>query len=766
MISAKKKYIATIAHDIGTPISAFTICLEALKTMSTALLKEQREVVHMAECAVKLLQVVRKDALDYNTRAEGKAPQPSIGKVNIVELLINCSEVLNIAGSYSDLPVKIFRERRLPIAIEGDGEWLWSMVLVLLSNARKYGVTGVIKVYIFLVQAGDQIRIEVADEGMGVPHEKRHRLFKPFSKAHRNDMGGLGLGLHSMYVKALQLGGTVGMRDNPWSKRGSIFWFQIPCSQGAVKREVRRQSTFIDLTKSGNSEVREDSGLQTVVPAFNSSLSGSYSASHPSAHKVLFLGMWNFHLLKTTLEFCSKSNFQVEEYISFDKLLHALAAEICGIVFWLVEELDNDILAKAQQLVDHLHSNPESIRSTTHVVICVKQYFGKCYYQPTPSILEIEENQEDKTDNDIENSPANFKSHPLRTRKKKPKGKSRKGYILPPKSSSSEDASHKGSYLKKAEKEIISFFRTESEQMANKKEKDTFFPKVPHMQSSSKSVLPGFEDTAFPSVLGRGSKRSGPSAQDERSLASLRSASHTSGYPFPDNIEIINKPFCDADLIIAIMCCGAYKQMHVVCFEDHLLEDPLAELYTANSGDGKQTLIPRERGLKSMCREAFGTLSSVEEMDGQHNTQSTFKKQELYVNLQELESPMDVLMVEDDKITVKMTGRLLTKAKYSVDVAENGKIGLQKMKDRLYSFVLMDWNMPVMDGLESIQRFRKWESTEINECKREKKQKIVMFSANAAEDYIAKAIEGGADAFIAKPVKIKELLDTVSSISS
>jgi len=126
----------------------------------------------------------------------------------------------------------------------------------------------------------------------------------------------------------------------------------------------------------------------------------------------------------------------------------------------------------------------------------------------------------------------------------------------------------------------------------------------------------------------------------------------------------------------------------------------------------------------------------------------------------------EVLVVDDDKITVKMTTRMLSRKLFSVEVAENGRVGLEKMKGKIYRFVLMDWNMPVMDGLKCIERFREWEKGEMEQGTRKSKQNIVMFSANAAEHFVQRALEGGADAFIAKPIKIKNILDVISSVEA
>ncbi|MDO6445632.1 transporter substrate-binding domain-containing protein [Colwellia sp. 1_MG-2023] len=115
-----------------------------------------------------------------------------------------------------------------------------------------------------------------------------------------------------------------------------------------------------------------------------------------------------------------------------------------------------------------------------------------------------------------------------------------------------------------------------------------------------------------------------------------------------------------------------------------------------------------------------------------------------------------VLVVEDNAINQRVAQGLLQKFGIQVDVAANGKEALSSLKDLPFDLVLMDCQMPIMDGYEATKNIRAEHSEVLN-----RKIPIIAMTANSMKGDQAKCISVGMDDFISKPVnpnKLEEVL--------
>ena len=108
-----------------------------------------------------------------------------------------------------------------------------------------------------------------------------------------------------------------------------------------------------------------------------------------------------------------------------------------------------------------------------------------------------------------------------------------------------------------------------------------------------------------------------------------------------------------------------------------------------------------------------------------------------------------ILLVEDNLFNKEIAIRLLTNAGFKVDVAENGHKSIEMLDKRAYDIVLMDMQMPVMDGATA--------TLEIRKDVRFKDLPIVAMTADVMEEDIEKCLEAGMWDHIGKPIDIVEL---------
>lgn len=117
---------------------------------------------------------------------------------------------------------------------------------------------------------------------------------------------------------------------------------------------------------------------------------------------------------------------------------------------------------------------------------------------------------------------------------------------------------------------------------------------------------------------------------------------------------------------------------------------------------------------------------------------------------------MKVLLVEDNQLNQKFAETILKKIGCDVDIAENGLIGYEMFCSKTYDIVLMDIQMPVMDGVESTLKIRKWEEehglTPIP---------VVAVTAYALENDVERYLGAGINAYLRKPYQPKELVEIV-----
>jgi signal transduction histidine kinase/ligand-binding sensor domain-containing protein/DNA-binding response OmpR family regulator len=114
------------------------------------------------------------------------------------------------------------------------------------------------------------------------------------------------------------------------------------------------------------------------------------------------------------------------------------------------------------------------------------------------------------------------------------------------------------------------------------------------------------------------------------------------------------------------------------------------------------------------------------------------------------EFPLNILVAEDNLVNQKLISRMLSKLGYEFALAENGLEALQKLDEQEFNVILMDIQMPEMDGFEATRSIR--------ESNRKLQPFIIAMTANAGPDDRDLCISEGMDDYIAKPMKSEGLI--------
>ena len=120
--------------------------------------------------------------------------------------------------------------------------------------------------------------------------------------------------------------------------------------------------------------------------------------------------------------------------------------------------------------------------------------------------------------------------------------------------------------------------------------------------------------------------------------------------------------------------------------------------------------------------------------------------------------PLRILVAEDSILNQKLALSLLQKYGHTVTIANNGKEAVSAVTSQPFDVVLMDVEMPDMDGLEATATIRAWERS------KGKHVTIIAMTAHAMKSHREQCLEAGMDDYVSKPVRAKKLFDKLKEV--
>lgn len=120
-----------------------------------------------------------------------------------------------------------------------------------------------------------------------------------------------------------------------------------------------------------------------------------------------------------------------------------------------------------------------------------------------------------------------------------------------------------------------------------------------------------------------------------------------------------------------------------------------------------------------------------------------------------------VLIAEDNEVNQKVISNILIKKGIEFKVVCNGEEALKVYQDEKFDLILMDCQMPIMDGFEATEKIR-----ELEKNTNSKRVPIIALTANAMKGDREKCIGKGMDDFLSKPFRMNELLEIIGTWST
>ncbi len=235
-------------------------------------------------------------------------------------------------------------------------------------------------------------------------------------------------------------------------------------------------------------------------------------------------------------------------------------------------------------------------------------------------------------------------------------------------------------------------------------------------------------------------------ASGKEALALLRTKAHL-------------REYFDAVLLDQEMPGMTGMQLAAKIKEDPNLNHDILLIMLTGISNAPSKIIARNAGIKRILAKPVAGYTLKTVLADELAQRQAGAAQPLPAETGTLQVPQDfrILVAEDNSISTKVIRGMLSKLNLNPDTASNGEEALRAMQERQYDLVLMDCEMPVLDGFSATERLREWEQRE-----RRERTPVVALTAHILSEHKERARQVGMDGHMSKPVEMSQLRELIA----
>jgi signal transduction histidine kinase len=219
----KTQFMATLSHELKTPVAAIEMSTDLLSSLKVGHLNEEQKgyVDKINEQTSRIRRMVN-EILDLS-KIEAGTIDFDMEPIGVGTLVEEAIQTVQPFLAYENIRIEKQVEENIPPIKVDSHKVLWTLNNFLTNAIRYTPKQGAITVSAF--SRNGMVHIEVSDKGPGIKAKDQQRIFEKYVRLNKNEKGGTGLGLAISKEFIEAMGGEIGVRSH--ENEGATFWIRL-----------------------------------------------------------------------------------------------------------------------------------------------------------------------------------------------------------------------------------------------------------------------------------------------------------------------------------------------------------------------------------------------------------------------------------------------------------------------------------------------------------------------------------------------------------